>query len=95
MSVVYLPPRGKPQEAAVFHGQMQRLRQEIVDSCEKVGVERLKSFNQVDSRCLESLLNIEIEHFFNKFDEPFEDEPAAIQIHWWQCYRPNGHDGRN
>ncbi|KAL2857609.1 hypothetical protein BJX68DRAFT_263171 [Aspergillus pseudodeflectus] len=72
ISVVYMPPRGKPQEAAVFYGQVQRLRHEILDSSQKVGVERLMSFNQVDSRCLESLLNIGIEHFFNKLDEPFD-----------------------
>jgi hypothetical protein len=72
ISVVYMPPRGKPQQAAVFYGQVQRLRQEILDTSKEVGVERLKSFNQVDSRCLESLLNIGIEHFFNKIDEPFD-----------------------
>ncbi|KAL3461697.1 hypothetical protein BJX64DRAFT_289107 [Aspergillus heterothallicus] len=72
MSVRYMTPRGKPQDAAVFYRQVQRLRQEIVHYSERIGVERLKSSSQVDSRCLNSPLNIGIEHFFNKSDEPFD-----------------------
>ncbi|KAL4744534.1 hypothetical protein BDW72DRAFT_199493 [Aspergillus terricola var. indicus] len=55
-----------------FYRQVQRLREKILGLSKEVGVERLNTFNQLNSRWLESFLNIGMEHFFTKFDEPFD-----------------------
>jgi hypothetical protein len=72
MSVVYMPHRGSIQQSAGFYRQVQRLRQKILGLSKEVGLERLNTFNQLNSRWVESSLSIGIEHFFTKFDEPFD-----------------------
>ncbi|RDW72341.1 uncharacterized protein DSM5745_07513 [Aspergillus mulundensis] len=72
LSVVYMPPRGNIQQGAGFYRQVQQLRAKILGLSKEVGLERLHTFNQLNSRWLESFLNIGIEHFFTKFDEPFD-----------------------
>jgi hypothetical protein len=72
ISIAYIPPRGKTQQAAEFYGKVHQLREKVLSLSDEVGQERLKAFNQLDSRCLESVFNIGIEHFFNQFDEPFD-----------------------
>jgi hypothetical protein len=72
ISIAYIPPRGKTQQAAVFYGKVRQLREKVLSLSDEVGQERHQAFNQLDSRCLESMFNIGIEHFLKKFDEPFD-----------------------
>lgn len=77
LSVVYIPPIGYIQQAARFYIQVQQLRKKILSLSNEVRIERINSFHQLDSRQLESLFNIGIEHFFTKLDEPFDFFPHA------------------
>ncbi|KAH8703381.1 hypothetical protein BGW36DRAFT_457672 [Talaromyces proteolyticus] len=72
VSIVCVPHHTEEQLATGFFNSVKELRKLIVDLSNEVHEQRQKVSRQINSIQLESYLSKGIEHFFTKFDEPFD-----------------------